>query len=203
MSLEDYFPVSAPHRPRSLYFLRNDQITGVHAPVLNGLPQLFSFNNALSTNGTAGLANPLILPTATVLADPTYIPNTSDPDPRNRIHTLSVATLPPGPKDDLSSRPPGVRFSWEDPQVQLDQDWTVTFEGPIPGFDGMSLATPVVTTDGYQTLSLPNTNALFCRKGVEDNRLGVIRAAALTAEMKNLSSPFRRSSTSTSATTWR
>ena len=35
----------------------------------------------------------------------------------------------------------GVRFSFETPDVHFDQDWTVTYEGALPGFDGASPAT--------------------------------------------------------------
>ena len=31
-SLEAFFPVSAPHRPRSAFFLRNDPTAGIHIP---------------------------------------------------------------------------------------------------------------------------------------------------------------------------
>ena len=37
-----------------------------------------------------------------------------------------------------------VRFSREDPHAHIDQDWALTYEGVIPGFDGLS---GVLTTD--------------------------------------------------------
>ncbi len=179
VSQEFFFPVSAPNRPRSLYFVRTDPKTGVHSPQLNGLPQLFSQNSALSTVGAGAKANPLLLPTATTLADPSLAKTPAAPDPANRGIPAAPTNIPDG------TSLPGVRFSWEEPQVHIDQDWSVTYEGPIPAFDGKSLATNIETTDGYQTLLLPNTSALFCRKGVEDYRIGSARAAAISAEMKS------------------
>jgi hypothetical protein len=184
VSQEFFFPVSAPNRPRSLYFLRNDTVTGVHAPELNGLPQLFSQNTALTTIGAGGRVNPFLLPTSRTIDGTT----TSLSDP-SLFRTGSAPTLDTPPKAEPGTTPadpgalPGVRFSWEDPQVHLDQDWTVTYEGTLPAFDGKALATDIETTDGFQTLTLPNSSALFCRKGIEDLRIGSARAAALGAEM--------------------
>jgi hypothetical protein len=189
VSQEFFFPVSAPNRPRSLYFLRSDATTGIHAPQLNGLPQLFSQNTALSTVGAGAAANPILLPTATGLADPNNFKNPSAPNPSDR-QEADLVTVPGG------TAVPGVRFAYEDPQVQLDQDWAVTFEGPLPGFDGTSLATTVLATD-YNTVTLANTSALFCRKGIEDYRIGTARAAALAEEMakNNILVPAKLSST--------
>jgi hypothetical protein len=187
VSQESFFPVSAPNRPRSLYFLRSDSVTGVHAPQLNGIPQLFSQNSAVPTVGGPGLVNPVMLATSTNLADPSLASTALtplDPDPTKR-NPASISTLP----NDAANHTPSVRFSWEDPQVHLDQDWTVTYEGTLPSFDGKVLATDITTIDGYKTLLLPNTSALFCRKGIEDYRIGTARAAALASEMTKFSIP--------------
>ncbi len=190
VSQEFFFPVSAPNRPRSLYFLRSDATTGVHSPQLNGLPQLFSQNTALPTSGAGARGNPILLPTDSTLADPSLSRNPSAPSPKDR--QVATAALLPG-----EGSVPGLRFSWEEPQVHLDQDWAVTYEGTLPAFDGTSLATPVESTDGYKTLLLPNPSALFCRKGIEDYRIGTARAAAITAEMasRNIVAPAALSAT--------
>jgi hypothetical protein len=200
-SLEFFFPVSAPNRPRSLYLLRNDPTSGQHGPTLNGLPQLFSQNSALATTGIDAQKHPILLPTTSSLYDPTYVRNPTEPNPANRLSSVAqLTTTRPDQADPAKlqalslpgqnpSSPPGIRFSYEDPQVHVDQDWTVTFEGPLPAFDGTRLATPVVTTDSYQTLLLSNPNALFCRKGVEDHRIGVQRAAVLGAAMSAVGVP--------------
>lgn len=60
----------------------------------------------------------------------------------------------------------GVRFSFEVPDVHLDQDWTVTYEGALLGFDGV--AATLETQDGDQSVIMRQPQARFCAKGVED-----------------------------------
>ncbi len=197
VTLEAFFPVSAPHRPRSLFFLRNDPQGGLHAPNLNSLPQLLSQNNALPTGGVAGQKNPIMLPTATFFPDPTYVKNPTESDPAKReespAHNDKSLSLPRLASTDTTATPlqPGVRFSWEQPSVHLDQNWTVTFEGAIPSFDGAAFPTPIETSADkpYQTLTLRSATALFCRKGIEDYRVGTLRAQALLAEMQKQQIP--------------
>ncbi len=201
VSLEAYYPVSAPHRPRSQYLLRRDPTTGIHIPNLVSVPQLFLQSATVSNGGPAGLKSPIILPTSTDLPDPSYVDNPTEPNPQNRggitdLAALNRLTVPPivysaGGGDAGAGAStlvqPNVRFAWEDPQVQIDQDWTVTFEGTLPGFDG--IAGTFATTDGYRTLTMSQPNALFCRRGVEDARLGGQRAASEIAEMSSLKIP--------------
>jgi hypothetical protein len=76
--------------------------------------------------------------------------------------------------------PPGVRLAFEDPQVHVDQDWTVTFEGTLPNFTG--IAATVSTPDNYGTLALSMAGGGLCRRGVEDARLGQVRYQAMMNE---------------------
>ncbi len=85
-------------------------------------------------------------------------------------------TREPGAEEALT---PGIRFSFEAPEVHIDQDWTVTYEGALPGFDGYNAI--VSTEDGFRSLVLKQPGAKFCSKGVEDWSLGRDRAAAITA----------------------
>ncbi len=195
-SLEAFFPVSAPHRPRSSFFLRNDPTTGLHVPNVVSVPQLIFQNAARTTTGNDGLANPILLPTFSNLADPTYTKNPSEPNPANRQSTLAPLGNPKTPFTTPFSLPvsdttPGVRFSWENPQVHVDQDWQVTYEGVLPGFDGIAAA--VATTPGdataYSSLTLSVPNGLLCRLGIEDARLGHDRVDAELAEMQRLGIP--------------
>ncbi len=157
---EAYFPVSAPHRPRSFYYLRNDPTTGLHIPNVPAIPQLFNQNATIPPGG----ANPIMLPTSTTLADPIAAGNAS--------YDNTV----------------GVRFAYEDPLVQIDQSWTVTYEGKLPPYEG--LAGDLSSPDGtYQTLVLSVPNGLLCRKGVEDQDQGVARAQAVLAEMASRGLP--------------
>jgi hypothetical protein len=194
-SQEAFFPVSAPHRTRSGFFLRNDPQTGIHQPNLIGLPTLFLQNAAKPTTGADGLANPIMLPTFSTYADPSYIKNPTEPDPANRLLTLTSSAPVKDPWSPAFAIPgmnttPGVRFAWEDPQVHIDQDWQVIYEGVLPGFDGIS--TTIAPTQGetpYFTLTLQAPNAQLCRRGVEDQALGNARVDAETAEMTQLGYP--------------
>ncbi|WP_146650911.1 hypothetical protein [Labilithrix luteola] len=82
-------------------------------------------------------------------------------------------------------------FSLDVPESQIDQAWALTYEGAIPGFDG--LTANLVTADSYQSLDFSQSQGQFCAKGVEDWTQGAQRAdainAALTAPDRDL---FRR-----------
>jgi hypothetical protein len=65
-------------------------------------------------------------------------------------------------------------FAREVPQVHIDQDWTVGWEGSIPGFEGVSGV--ITTDDAYASLVVSQPNARFCAKGVEDWAQGTERA---------------------------
>ena len=147
---ETNFPISATNRPRSLYLLKSDTTNGSHLPYVVGQAQLLE-------SGA-----PLVL--------------------RAKGYPTLVGPLvkPNGLVDASVLSEPNVRFSNEDPTVHFDQDWTLTYEGIIPGFDGV--AATLATEDGYQSLSMSNPSGLFCRRGVEDLRQGQARVAAMEAE---------------------
>jgi hypothetical protein len=195
VSLEEFFPVSAPHRPRSLYLLRNDPTNGTHIPNLVGLPQLYSQNQNLPSSGPGGVPNPQLLPPATGYIDPSVITNPTDPDPTQRTinqpsGTLPICDLNPT-QDKTGSGQPGIAISWEDPTVQTDQNWQVTYEGQLPNFGG--IAAPVEKEAGcdaagtcYEGLTLSVTNGGFCRLGIEDQALAQARVAVEIPEMERL-----------------
>jgi hypothetical protein len=91
--------------------------------------------------------------------------------------------LPTGP----STNQIGPSFSFEVPDVHIDQDWTVSFEGSIPGFDGISATLSPV--DGYQAIALEQQQGRFCTKGVEDWDRGRDRAAQISTEIARLGIP--------------
>jgi len=218
VSTEWFFPVSAPHRERSDYLLRTDPTNGTHAPVLLSTPQLFASGAPIATQGDQSVANPSLVPTDTHYVDPSLQSNPATPDPAQRTPTITPVEITPLALDDggvavvldggvdgstvatgtpflsltlAQSAPgaaPGVRFAWEDPTVQQDEDWVVTFEGQLPGFYDNSgnplVVADVVASDGtYQTLSLVNSNTLFCGKGIEDFSIGSQRADAENAAL--------------------
>lgn len=192
---EAFFPVSAPHRLRSQFLLEDDPNSGNHMPYLLGVPQLFDQNGAPVQSGTSA---PTLLPT---LLDPGYydpsiLSNPTEPDPTKRTvasnATTSTTTSDAGgaPVDGgADAGTPGVRISFDDPTAHIDQDWTVTFEGPLPTTAGVPL--DLDTNDGYQTLivatgllpggpdaATPPLPPGFCAWGIEDWSIGSARATA-------------------------
>jgi hypothetical protein len=182
VSLESFFPVSAPHRTRSNFLMENDPNTGNHAPNLVGPPTLTDVTGASIQTGTMSPGNPLILPTTlpTGWVDPTTYQNPTQPDPHGRLPLMMASGLP------------GVRLSLDDPTAHIDQDWTVTFEGVLPGAD--QIQTDITSDDGYQSLTLSTglggqvdasgpANGLgtpgYCSLGIEDWSIGQARAEAI------------------------
>ena len=209
VSLETFFPVSAPHRVRSNFPLGNFPNTGVNLPAMIGLPQLFDTNNSsLAVSGLGADQNPSMLPTFTTFLDPTYIvaplepnpnPGNTAPEPPRLMGTANDIFSPSGdPQFSLphSAASPAVRFSWEEPDVHFNQDWSVTFEGSLPNFSGLPMV--VKTTDDYESITIANPNALLCRRGVEDLAIGQQRVAAENAALAGLSMP----TLPTGATQW-
>lgn len=180
VSNEAFFPVSAPHRPRSLYMLRRDPTTGIHVPFLPGLPQLRSKGSPINTVGPNGLRNPVMLPTYSTLPDPTHVSTSTEPNPRSRVlsreqTTLQEAYLP------IETSSADVRLAWEDPLVHVDQDWAVTFEGALPGYEKVAATlSPVdVATGDYTAAVLAVQNGSLCGGGVTDQAVANARAQAL------------------------
>lgn len=179
---EAFFPVSAPHRARSLNFLRHDATTGIHIANLPQLPQFNSKGVPLNTLGANSLTSPLMLPTYSTLPDPAQVLTPYEPDPRARQLSkdqalLDTAHLP------LQTAVPDVRFAFEDPLVHVDQDWTVTFEGAIPGFEKLGADFNPIdpAAQDYSAISLSFPNGLLCQRGVQDRRVAAARVQALLA----------------------
>jgi DNA-binding beta-propeller fold protein YncE len=148
---EIFFPVSAPHRLRSTYLLRDDPVTGDHIPFLVSQPAIQGTGAPIPMTGQGSEATPRIRSTA---LRPGVVAGTQDYN---------------------------IRFSVDTPDVQFDQDWTVTYEGILPNFTGLPAA--MTTTDNYQSLTLTQPNARFCAKGVEDWTVGGERGLAVTSAL--------------------
>ncbi|MEO8874780.1 MAG: hypothetical protein ABI461_04260 [Polyangiaceae bacterium] len=193
-SAEAFFPVSAPNRLRSVNLLRNDPTTGKHVPNVTTTPGLYSVlaNNAtpLPIAGLPGLANPMMAPTFSQLADTSYLTTPTNPDPTQRGPALpnnATSSADPNLSRPIQDVAPGVRIAWEDPTAHYDQDWHVTFEGVLPAFAGTpsqnGLSAVVATTDNYNSLVMALPNGLLCRQGVEDAQVGAERANEVLAEL--------------------
>ena len=183
VTLEPFFPVSAPHRMRSGVLVRNDPTSGVHIPNIVGTPQLTDVNGTpVATSGQAGVADPLLLPTALDpgFTDPSTVENPTEPNPAERTSfaTADAGTFP-NPK---TSPPPGVRLSFEDPTVVQNQDWTVTYEGVLPSSSGIfaDISSP---SGDFTTLTFTTTGANLCGLGIEDWGIGQLRAEQALRDM--------------------
>ncbi len=150
---EAFFPVSQPHRLRSGFFLRDDTRSGKHIPFLPAAPVAEASGQPLPLFGQGSEETPRIRPTAL--------------RPNEVAGTENV----------------GVRFSFEVPDVHFDQDWTVTYEGALPGFDGLSATISTDPNAPYQALELTQPQARFCAKGVEDWETAGERANAITTAL--------------------
>ncbi|MDP9151276.1 MAG: hypothetical protein M3O36_15225, partial [Myxococcota bacterium] len=202
VTLEPFFPVSAPHRPRSAFLLLSDPNGGVHVPTVLSTPQLFDFNGApVAVSGATG-SRPLMLPTALPAGrlDPTYVTPAAEPDPSKRTAT-SVATQPTtSPDGGVALAPPAaIRISFDDPTAHQDQDWTVTYEGALPTVSGIKAS--LSSSDAFQTLLLSSPGASFCARGVEDASVGRMRALRAVEEVVKFS-PTALASTVASLPDW-
>lgn len=99
--------------------------------------------------------------------------------------TVSTKDIPlptTGP-DALKTPRLNLLFSFDVPDVHIDQAWALTYEGSIPGFDGLSAT--LTTADSYESLDFSQSQGQFCAKGVEDWTQGAARADAINASLKN------------------
>lgn len=147
---EVFFPVAAPHRLRSAFFLREDSRTGRHIPYLPSNPTIQTIGPQAPLFGDGSEATPRLRPTG-------------------------------APGVTTSTEDLGVRFSLETPDVHFDQDWQVTYEGYVPGFDG--LPATLSSVDGYKSLILTQEQGRFCAKGVEDWSIATERAQSIQAAL--------------------
>lgn len=182
VTLEPFFPVSAPNRVRSDVLVRNDPTSGVHVPNLTGPPQLTDMNGTpVATTGQRGTSQPLLLPTVLPPGwiDPSLVANPSEPDPALRTPLPAPGTAPSATAVQLT----GVRLSFDDPTIQQNQDWTVTYEGVIPSSAGVLMDIAPSSPGNFSTLTFTATGANFCGLGIEDWGLGQARANAALSEM--------------------
>lgn len=151
---EAFYPVSAPHSLRSFFFLRDDSATGKHIPYLSGPPNVGRKGQALPVSGPDSAGTPRLRPTTAATA---------------------TTTGDAGASSDI-----GISFSFESPEAHVDQDWTVAYEGALPGFDGLS---GVLSSTDYKTLTLTHDSGHFCSKGVEDLAVGLQRSSRIKSAL--------------------
>jgi hypothetical protein len=158
-SAEAFFPVSAPHRVRSNYPLRDDPTLGIHYPYVVGAPQLYGPGPdggiGASVPGSVAAGNPVMFPTATTLPDPSA----------------------------LVDGGAGIRLGWEDPTAEIDQAWTIDYEGILPSIQNVAGDLQLDPSAGhpYWTLLVSDPGGTLCSKGVEDWTVAQQRASAFLA----------------------
>jgi hypothetical protein len=206
VTLESFFPVSAPHRVRSSVLLRNDPTAGNHAPNLVGTPTLVDMNGSPVSPTTASAVvmgsttfSPVLLPTTLPPGwiDPTTLSNPTEPDPAN-VSTLPVTGTLGSAGDPAVA---GVRLSFDDPTATQNQDWTVTYEGVLPtstsdpqtGARGIvadvTSTIPAGLPGAYTTLTFTTSGTNLCSVGIEDWTIGQARAAQVLAAVKTQKLP--------------
>ena len=79
----------------------------------------------------------------------------------------------------------GPSFSLEVPDVHINQDWSVVYEGEIPSFAGV-FGTLAPETPDYNALVIRQPQGNFCSRGVEDWDRGRERAAQITSAVAAL-----------------
>ena len=65
-----------------------------------------------------------------------------------------------------------------------NQDWTVTYEGVLPGSDGIVADIAPAAPDDYTTLTFTPAGANLCALGIEDWGIGQLRAEQALRDMK-------------------
>jgi LVIVD repeat len=209
VTLEVFFPVSAPHRVRSGALLRNDTTTGDRVPHLAAVPQLFSSTGApVGVTPAPGTMLPTALPPGffdpSSLAGPASFGSDAQAPGGDAQTPASDAQADSGADAGTtiasgSGTVPNIRVSFDDPTAHVDQDWVATYEGVLP--TASSLVSDMSSLDDYQTLTLSlggrddagagkrAKGGGFCELGIEDWNLGQDRANQAVVEMTNSGLP--------------
>jgi hypothetical protein len=168
---EVFWPVIQPHRLRSQQLEEDDTLGtgGLHAPEVTSTPVLLRNSAPVVTTG-----QPFAQLTAAL---PEFI------DPSCLSTSMPTCAVLPSPQN-----APSVFMAHEVPDVHVDQTWNVVYEGQLPNFTGIA-AVLDAETSGFMQLNFSSTSAFFCGHGVEDQRLGLQRFAAMQTEDGQLSKP--------------
>ncbi len=203
VTLEPFFPVSAPHRLRSDFLLLSNSSTGTHVPNLPAVPALFDVNGAPLATGSANQTWSQMLPTLLPpnWVDYSYLENPLEPNPNARSFvapeiangscTYPSTLLPASASaSGTVSSIPGVRVSFDDPSAHQDQTWAVVYEGVLPATGNGLVANLDTSQDKtQQTMTLSATGAQLCLDGIEDVDLAKARLAKLQQALADVGLP--------------
>lgn len=134
--------VVEPHQPRSATYLVGSDAAGTRLPTMQSYPTLSLENSTLPF---ADLQNPRLVP----------------PDDGLVIVGGRVVE-DPRPLDNNA-----VALDLTEPRVHVDQDWSIIFEGGLPGFGGhVGRLDAPAQSGGLGVFNEPS--AFFCSRGVHD-----------------------------------
>lgn len=145
-----------PNAPRSLYYEARDDTTGNHVPGIEAAPLLYNFDGSLADATLS--TTPRMM--ATVGKDASSA-------------TLFVANVLTNMSDDKA---PGyvdrrntftLAMNLEDPRAQVvNQNWSVTYEGVIPGFDQRFASVQLKSPANGAVDTVTDPDSKFCQAGV-------------------------------------
>ncbi len=152
-----------PHQARSRYFIHADDQANGRIPGLQTFPVLSQDTEILPTDQTdEGLAYPKLLAPI--------------PEPGQQLEVggrmLETEDIQFDPAEAEKNT---VLFDLTAPRVHIDQNWSITFEGALPGFNRHVGRFDATSGDKGRT-TFHDAGAFFCDRGVHD--LGAARAVA-------------------------
>ncbi len=158
--------------PRSANYIVSDDNAGRHLPGITTFPLLYDKNATLVETSPMLTVLPQMHATA---------PEASDSPQALAVNGISLLPESDGLiTDDNGAKQNTLLFNLEDPRVHIaDQDWTVTFEGPLPGFAGKTGALELQNVTGGGDRALRDDSSLFCTAGVQS--LAAVREALASA----------------------
>jgi hypothetical protein len=170
--------VVLPNTPRAGTYSASDQAAGLHQAGIQGYPQLFDLNGA-PIEETDPVASRLV---ATIPVEPNTVPEFAlsvGGTPINLDKGTGLARAAGDPasigftNDTTLATKSTLMMNLEDPRAQLaDQNWSVVYEGALPGF-ASSLATVTFAgtgPDGTPADVLRDVNSRFCDGGVQSEK---------------------------------
>lgn len=185
--------VVVPHTPRSSHFLISNDVAGDFEPGIQAYPLLYDRAGTLIT-GAQGQSVPVMratipapnkhkLPDGTI-ADAVYNSTNGgeniDVDDPNDHLALSVGgvrkTIEPstGAVYENKDEPKNTLVvNFEDPRVHtVEQQWFVTYEGPLPGFGSRvaALSDLSASEGGGTGIRMSDADSRYCQRGVQSRR---------------------------------
>lgn len=164
--------VVLPHTPRSSAYEAPNATTSAAATanVAPRVPGLLNFPKLVAEDGTPIVPDDPKSPRM-VAAVPPYFLDSSVPDANKRLQVYITSTLyTVGTTGTLTndngtaSNDHVLAVSYEDPRAHvIDQNWSITFEGLLPGFDGK------YGTFDTETNTLIDASSRFCDSGVQSS----------------------------------